>query len=66
MVVDTLHAGVAALGSVVITARPASSTATHSDVEGHEIAKRPAPSTGAGTVHAGVEAPGSVEITARP
>jgi hypothetical protein len=65
MVVGKLQLGVAAVGSVVMTALPLVSTATHSAVEGQETLVRSfVKSMLLGVLQVGVTAVGLVEITA--
>jgi hypothetical protein len=66
MLAGGLQVGVAAVGSVEITAFPKPSTATHNDVEAHETPERKFASMLAGGLQVGVAAVGSVEITAFP
>jgi hypothetical protein len=68
IITGALQVGVAAVGSVEITAWPPRSTATHSLVVGHDTLTSPALwlSISVGALQVGVAAVGSVEITAWP
>ena len=61
-----LHVGVAEAGSVEIRTSPRVSTATQSEVEGHETPRRAATLSTLRVVHVGVALPGFVEIAASP
>jgi hypothetical protein len=67
MLVGALQVGDTAVGLVVFTARPESSTVTHNDVEGHETPLRlPTPSIFTGALQVGLAAVRVVVVTAFP